>query len=100
MDQQAVYDLMRERLFELFGPGGSFRITLGRASADDAVFVSTVADTVAWDVASSLDSVETSGGHRDESAFEPDAIWKHIETELLSRRTGDDAVPVETSRAA
>jgi hypothetical protein len=100
MDQQAVYDLMRERLFELFGPGGSFRITLGRASTEDALFVSTVADTVAWDVASSLETVETAGAHRDEAAFEPDAVWKHIETELLSRRTSDDSVPVETSRAA
>ena len=53
-EKQAVFELMSERLFELFGPGGSFRITLGRASADDAVFVSTVSDTIAWQVAASL----------------------------------------------
>lgn len=88
---------MRDRLNELFGPGGSFRITLGRATADDAVFVDTVADTVAWEVAHSLIApTERAGRHevaRDPMA-EHEALWRHIEQELLIRRTGDDALEV------
>ena len=93
--QDQVYEQMRQRLMDLFGPGGSFRITLGRATNDDAVFVETVADTIAWDVASSIDR----------SAHEPrrladqlpedehEAIWKYVEEELLRRRTDTDSIP-------
>lgn len=100
-DQQAVYDLMRERLFALFGPGGSFRITLGRPGADDAVFVSTVADTIAWDVAAALDSdtaVPEAAGRRanpiDPEEEEYRRIWKHVEAELLRRRNDEDSLDV------
>lgn len=95
-DQQVVYDLMRERLLELFGPGGSFRVTLGRASVDEAFFASTIADTVAWEVAAAVGSVRASDeGPRHEVAAAPqaeyEALWAHVEAELLIRRTGPDA---------
>ncbi len=90
-EQQLVYDLMRQRLYSLFGPGGSFRVTLGRATPAEAVFASTVADTVAWDTAVGLGEVRnTSARHallRDPQA-EHEAIWAQIEAELLIRRTG------------
>ena len=87
--QQLVHDLMRERLNELFGPGGSFRVTLGRATQDDAIFVSTVADTIAWDVAAALDAHERANPRRaaqEMPADEHDELWRHIEDELLKRR--------------
>lgn len=93
-DQQLVYDLMRDRLMELFGPGGSFRVTLGRATADEAYFAATVADTVAWQVAAAVEGkpVETP---RHEVAADPqaehEALWAHVEAELLIRRTGPNA---------
>jgi hypothetical protein len=87
--QQLVHELMRARLNELFGPGGSFRVTLGRATADDALFVSTVADTIAWDVAAALDEHDRATPRRasDElPAEEHEQFWKHVEDELLKRR--------------
>ncbi len=86
--QQLAYELMRSRLNDLFGPGGSFRITLGRASADDALFVSTVADTIAWDVAAALDEHESTPRRAADQmpAEEHEELWKHIEDELLKRR--------------
>jgi hypothetical protein len=87
--QQLAYDLMRARLNELFGPGGSFRVTLGRATADDALFVATVADTIAWEVAAALDEHERATPRRasDElPAEEHEQLWKHVEDELLKRR--------------
>lgn len=99
-DQQAVFDLMRERLIELFGPGGSFRITLGRPTADDAVFTETVAQTIAWSVAASLESrparmSQTASSHAAPSSMrEHEELWREIEEQLLIRRTGDDALEV------
>jgi hypothetical protein len=87
--QQLVHDLMRERLNELFGPGGSFRVTLGRATQDDALFVSTVADTIAWDVAAALaehDHATPRRAAQEMPADEHDEIWRHVEDELLKRR--------------
>lgn len=87
--QQLVHGLMRERLNELFGPGGSFRITLGRATTDDALFVSTVADTIAWDVAAALDEHERATPRRASQqlpADEHEEIWRHVENQLLKRR--------------
>lgn len=92
--QQLVHDLMRERLNELFGPGGSFRVTLGRATQDDALFVSTVADTIAWDVAAALGIELSAEGERANprraaqqmDSDEHDEIWRHVEDELLKRR--------------
>lgn len=121
-DQQAVYDLMRERLFALFGPGGSFRVTLGRAGADDAVFVSTVADTIAWDVAAALEptpevDAPTAGAEapadehtapmtgRRANPIDPEEeeyrrIWKHVEAELLRRRNDEDSIDVSAEHSA
>ena len=108
-DQQAVYEVMRARLNELFGPGGSFRITLGRATLDDAVFTDTVADTIAWEVAGALENYtsapapatysEAAGKHTDRDPIaEHEALWRHIEEELLIRRTGPDSVAVDVDR--
>lgn len=95
-DQQLVYDLMRERLLELFGPGGSFRVTLGRAAPDEGFFAATVADTVAWQVAAAVESAGASAeAPRHEVAIDPqaehEALWAHVEAELLIRRTGPSA---------
>jgi hypothetical protein len=100
-EQQLIFDLMRERLFEMFGPGGSFRITLGRASAEDAVFVSTVADTVAHHVATAFNPERASAGRRVAAATtmaEHDELWQQIEADLLVRRTGPDSVDVDVER--
>jgi hypothetical protein len=90
-EQEVVYDLMRERLYQLFGPGGSFRVTLGRATDGESVFASTVADTVAWDIASTLGAKRATPA-RHETARDPqeehDELWSQIEAELLIRRTG------------
>jgi hypothetical protein len=111
VDQQAVFDLMHERLRELFGPGGSFRITLGRATADDAVFVDTVAETIAWQVAAAMEPAADGAAERQRAAQhalraeleiaqpEHEEIWAHIEAELLRQRTGDEALTV-SRRAA
>lgn len=99
---------MRDRLFALFGPGGSFRISLGRPGADDAVFVSTVADTIAWDVAAALEAgvevdaiesdAEPTTGRRanplDPEEEEYRRVWKHVEAELLRRRNDEDSLDV------
>jgi len=100
-EQQLVFDLMRDRLFELFGPGGSFRITLGRATADDAVFASTVADTIAHDVATAFNPVREKAGRRvapTHALAEHEAMWRQIEAELQIRRTGPDSVEVDVQR--
>lgn len=103
-DQQVIYDLMRDRLFELFGPGGSFRVTLGRPTADDAVFVSTVSDTVAWEVASALTAPRLTAGRRaadpELRQAEHDELWHHIEQALLIRRTGPDSIEADVQREA
>ncbi len=96
-EQDAVFELMRTRLFELFGPGGSFRISLGRATADDAVFVSTVADTIAWAVAAELSPAHAEGRRidlADPEEAEYRRIWKHVEAEVLRRRNADDSIAV------
>lgn len=99
--QDQVYELMRERLVDLFGPGGSFRITLGRPTADDAVFVETVADTIAWDVAASIDRTAHEPRRLSDQLPEDEheAIWKYVEEELLRRRTDTDSIPTP-ARAA
>jgi hypothetical protein len=98
-DQDAVFELMRARLLEMFGPGGSFRISLGRATAEDAVFVATVADTVAYAVAAKLTPVEDEPVGRRVDAADPEEaeyrrIWKHVEAELLRRRAAEDPLDV------
>ena len=101
-EKQAVFELMSERLFELFGPGGRFRITLGRASADDAVFVSTVSDTIAWQVAASLVLEPAAAGHHAAAQpehIERDDLWRHIEAELLAQRQAAESVSVRVHAA-
>lgn len=104
VDQQAVFDLMRAELFRLFGPGGSFTITLGHATGDDAVFVSTVADSIAWQVAAAMEPERAhEPQHVDVTAADPvpehELFWKHVESELLRQRTGDAAIPVAVRAA-
>lgn len=99
--QDQVYELMRERLVDLFGPGGSFRITLGRATGEDAVFVETVADTIAWDVAASIDRTVHAPRRLSDQLPEDEhaAIWKYVEEELLRRRTDTDSIPTPVRAA-
>lgn len=87
--QQLVNDLLRRRLFELFGPGGSFKIALARAGSEDALFVQTVADTIAWDVAAAVGEHEHATPRRAAQELpveEHEEFWRHIEGELLKRR--------------
>jgi hypothetical protein len=96
--QQDVFELVHDRLGELFGPGGSFRITLGRPTAEDALFVDTVAETIAWQVAAALGATATPRAQHaaepdsaaDASADEHEQLWAHIEREVLLRRRQDD----------
>ncbi|MBN9240228.1 MAG: hypothetical protein BGO97_10980 [Micrococcales bacterium 70-64] len=100
-EQQLVFDLMRERLMELFGPGGTFVINVGRASSDDAVFVATVADTIAHSVATAFNPGRESAGRRvaaPTTLAEHDELWQHIEADLEVRRTGPDSVEVDVDR--
>ena len=91
---------------ELFGPGGSFRVTLGRATDDEGFFAETIAETVAWEVAASIAApakpaslAETlmgpPQGPRHEVEADPqiehEALWSHVEAELLIRHTGPNA---------
>ena len=82
---------------------GSFRITLGRATDDDALFVETVADTIAWDVTASLSSAHSEGTHAADPVDPQTAhneLWRHIEQELLLRRTGPQSLDVVVEREA
>lgn len=99
-EKQAVFELMSERLFEMFGPGGSFRITLGRASTDDAVFVSTVSDTIAWQVAATLVlEPPVAGHHAAAQADQRDELWRHIEAEVLAQRRAAESASVTVHAA-
>ena len=95
---------MRAKLFEMFGPGGSFTISLNRATLDDAQFVSTVADTVAWQVASELTQPRAKPARRvAEPAVaqaEHEALWRHIESELDIRSTGPETIEADAQREA
>ena len=92
-EQQLVFDLMRDRLIQLFGAGGNFRVSLGSATSDDAVFVATLADTIALDIATRMSPVRETAGRRaavseqDEHA----AIWKHVEEQFDMASTGPEA---------
>lgn len=84
-DQQLLYDLMQKRLLDLFGPGGSFTVTLGRGTQDESMFASTVAHTIAWDVAAHLGEVRVTAPRRSavvEPAPEHRVIWEYVEDEL------------------
>ena len=100
-EQQLIFDLMRERLLEMFGPGGNFRVTVGSASVDETVFVSTVADTIAHSVATAFNPARSTEGRRvaaPTTMAEHDALWNKIESDLLVRRTGPDSVEVDVER--
>ena len=100
-EQQLIFDLLRERLLELFGPGGNFRVTVGSASVDDAVFISTVADRIAHNVATAFNPARSSEGRRvaaPTTMAEHDELWNKIESDLLVRRTGPDSVEVDVER--
>lgn len=103
-DQQAIYDLMRKKLFDMFGPGGSFTISLARGAVDDAQFVSTVADTVAWEVASELSAPRVSPARRvadpEFAQAQHEALWRHIESELDIRSTGPETIAEDAQREA
>lgn len=96
-EQQLVFDLMRERLLQMFGAGGQFRIGLGTPTAEDAVFVATVADTIAHSVATAFNPARSSAGRRaaPQTIAEQDALWQQIEADLDVRRTGPDSVEVQ-----
>lgn len=101
VEQQVVFDLMRERLMEMFGAGGSFRITLGRPAADDALFVSTVADTIAHEVAVAFNPVRLTEGRRvapTAPLAEHERLWKHIEGELGITTTGPGTLAADVDR--
>ena len=100
-EQELVFDLMRERLIEMFGKGGSFTVTLGRATAEDAVFVSTIADTIAQHVAAAFNPVRESSGRRvaaPTTIAEHDELWQQMETENVVPRTGPDSVEADVER--
>jgi hypothetical protein len=100
-EQDLVYELLRERLFELFGPGGSFRISLGRPAGDDSVFVSTIADTIAHDVARAFNPERTTAPRRlaaPETIAQHEQLWNQIAAELLIRRNGPDSIDVDVDR--
>ena len=101
VEQQLVFDLMRERLIDMFGPGGSFRITMGRPAADDALFVATVADTIAHEVATAFNPVRISEGRRvaePSPMAEHEKLWKHIESELGIKTTGLASITADIDR--
>lgn len=88
---------MQKRLLDLFGPGGSFTVTLGRGTQDESMFASTVAHTIAWDVAAHLGEVRVNAPRRSavvEPAPEHRVIWDYVEDELVRQNL---AVPVAAS---
>lgn len=95
---------MRKKLFDMFGPGGSFTISLARGGVDDAQFVSTVADTVAWEVAAELSAPREKPARRvadsETVQAEHDALWRHIEAELDIRSTGPETIEEDAQREA
>ena len=99
-EQQLVFDLMRERMLQLFGAGGTFTISLGSATADDAVFVATVADTLAHHVATAFNPSRETSGRRAAPATlaEHEELWQQIEEDLDVRRTGPDSVEADVER--
>ncbi len=101
VEQQVVFDLMRERLIDMFGPGGSFRITMGRPAADDAFFVTTIADTIAHEVATAFNPVRVTEGRRVAATTpmaEHERLWQHIEGELGIKTTGPATIAADVDR--
>jgi hypothetical protein len=101
VEQQVVFDLLRGRLVDMFGPGGSFRITMGRPAADDAFFVATVADTIAHEVAAAFNPVRATEGRRVAATTpmaEHEKLWKHIEGELGITTTGTATLAADVDR--
>ena len=100
-EQQLIFDLMRERLLDMFGAGGNFHIALGSATADDAVFVAAVADTIAHHVTAAFSPARETPGRRvaaPTTFAEQQELWQEIEAGLEVRRTGPESVVVDVER--
>ncbi len=54
--QKLVFDLVRERLVEAFGPNGMWTVGMKGDGENQGVFSETVAESLAWDVAAQLHS--------------------------------------------
>jgi hypothetical protein len=52
--QKLVFDLVRERLVEAFGPTGMYSVGLKDVIEEHSVFNETVAESLAWDIAAQL----------------------------------------------
>jgi hypothetical protein len=94
-ERQRIFDLMSARLVEMFGPGGSFRVTLARPGNDEALFVQAVADTIAWDVASGFHYTPArEAQHRVFAIDEPATpdLWAHVQAQMerLAALSGSD----------
>jgi hypothetical protein len=61
--QRLVYELVHDRLMRTLGPDGSFAVTIRRPNDDDALFATTLAESIAWDVASTLRSPVVQPAH-------------------------------------
>ena len=52
--QRQVFELVRARVLESIGAGGNWTVTFRRSSDTDTFFSDTMADMIAWDVATQL----------------------------------------------
>lgn len=52
--QQQVYELVRARVLESIGAGGNWTVTFRSSRDTDTFFSDTMADMIAWDVATKL----------------------------------------------
>jgi hypothetical protein len=52
--QKLVFDLVRERLVEAFGPSGMWTVSMKSVAEEHSVFNETVAESLAWDIAGQL----------------------------------------------
>ena len=93
-EQQVVFDLVQERLLELFGPGGSFSVTVGRARPEDGIFVSTISEMIAHDVATAFNppTKETAGRRAARDAqVEHASVWERVDADLKIASSGPNA---------
>ena len=52
--QRQVFELVRARVLQSIGGGGNWTVTFRRSSDTDTFFSDTMADMIAWDVATQL----------------------------------------------
>ncbi len=55
--QRVVYARVREEVMRLLGPDGPFAVTV-RVDRSDGIFSDQVAETLAWEVAATIESSE------------------------------------------